>query len=457
MEKFRILVVDDDPLLHEFLIEILDRNGYAVDGASTAQEAVSQIQAKPYHLVITDLRLPDDTGMTVLQTAKKVSPDTGVIVITAYGTVENAVEAMKIGAYDYLTKPFSADEIEMVVKKFFEYNRLKAENELLRSQLGKLYGMENIIGRSPKMLQVFEIIRMVADSNATVLIQGPSGTGKELVARAIHYNSPRRNKPFIKTNCAAIPEGLVESELFGHEKGAFTGAIRRTKGRFELADGGTLLLDEISEMSLHLQAKLLRVLQEKAFEKVGNPETIQVDVRIIATTNRDLKEMVEKGEFREDLYYRLNVVPIYLPPLKERKEDIPLLVEHFIKKYAQENNRPARRISEEALRMLMAYDWPGNVRELENTIERAVVICREEVIQPQHFLTFPELSFSQGQGDVWNGETRNLAEVEKRLILQVLRENNGNRTKSAEILGISVRTLRNKIREYRQAGIPIPD
>ncbi|HHM23892.1 MAG TPA: sigma-54-dependent Fis family transcriptional regulator [Bacteroidetes bacterium] len=457
MEGKRILVVDDDQLLHEFLVETLRRAGYTVDGAETANDAIEKIKKNPYHLVITDLRLPDRNGLGVLQAAKKINPDMGVIVITAYGTVENAVEAMKVGAFDYLTKPFSADQIEMVVKKFFEYNSLKLENEMLRSQLGHLYGMESIIDRSPKMRRVFRIIRKVAGSRATVLIQGPSGTGKELVAKAIHYNSPRRDKPFVKTNCATLPEGLIESELFGHEKGAFTGAIKRTRGRFEMADGGTLLLDEISEMSLHLQAKLLRVLQEREFEKIGSGETVSVDVRVIATTNRDLKEMVEKGEFREDLYYRLNVVPIQLPPLKERKEDIPLLVEHFIRKYAEENQKPVRRISEEAMRMIMAYDWPGNVRELENTIQRAVVICDGEVITPQHFLTFPELPLGSFTADHWNGETKNLSEVEKKLILQVLQETGGNRTKSAEILGISVRTLRNKIREYREAGIPIPE
>jgi len=438
-------------------VETLQRGNYEIDSAHDAETAIRKIKTNQYHLVVTDLRLPDKNGMEILQAVKKESSEVGVIVITGYGTVENAVQAMKIGAFDYLTKPFSADEIEMIINKYFDFDQLKVENKILRSQLGKIYGLENIVGRSAKMQQVFDVIQMVADSKATVLIQGASGTGKELVAKAIHCNSPRSNKPFIKTNCAAIPDGLVESELFGHEKGAFTGAIKRTRGRFELADGGTLLLDEISEMGIHLQAKLLRVLQERAFEKVGNPETVEVDVRVIATTNKDLKEEVEKGNFRDDLFYRLNVVPIFLPALKDRKEDIPLLVSHFVKKSTQENERPERRVSEDAMQMLMNYDWPGNVRELENTIERAVVVCKEEVILPKHFLTFYDFRSSLEPDAQWSGETKNLSEIERKLILQVLRENNGNRTHSAEILGISVRTLRNKIKEFRDVGIVIPD
>ncbi|MEE9170495.1 MAG: sigma-54 dependent transcriptional regulator [bacterium] len=456
MEGKRILVVDDDQLLHEFLVETLKRKCYEVDSAEDATTAINKLELNQFDLVITDLRLPDKDGMEVLNSAKRHNGETGVIVITAFGTVENAVQAMKIGAFDYLTKPFSADEIELVIEKYFNYRELETENKFLRSQLGKFYGFENIVGHSSKMQEVFDIIQMVSDSRATVLIQGPSGTGKELVAKAIHFNSPRKNKAFVKTNCAALPDGLVESELFGHEKGAFTGAIKRTQGRFELAHEGTLLLDEISEMSIRLQAKLLRVLQEKAFEKVGNPETLEVDVRVIATTNRDLKELAEKNEFREDLYYRLNVVPITLPALKHKKEDIPLLVEHFIKKHSEENCRDVSKISAEAMRMLMNHDWPGNVRELENAIERAVVISRSDVIEPEHFLTFCHLQPAYEYKDRWNGDVKNLSEVEKGLILQVLGENDGNRTRSAEILGISVRTLRNKIREFRQIGLEIP-
>jgi len=456
MMQQNILIVEDDQLVREFLEETLGRTPYKIDSAENAENAINRLKENHYNLVLTDLRLPDKNGMSVLNATKKFSQDTGVIVMTAYGTVENAVEAMKIGAFDYLTKPFTADRIDMVVNKYFEFSNLKSENILLRSQLGKLYGMENIIGRSKSMQQVFDILQVVSDAKATILIQGQSGTGKEIIAKAIHYNSSRRSKPFVKTNCAALPDGLVESELFGHEKGAFTGAIKRTKGRFELADDGTLLLDEISEMSIHLQAKLLRVLQEKSFEKIGNPETVEVDVRIIATTNRDLKEAVEKGEFREDLFYRLNVVPIFLPALKDRMDDIPLLVEYFIKKSAEENKRPQPGISEEAMQLLMTHDWPGNVRELENTIERAVVICTDEKIKPRHFLNFNGFSVKTDFSETFNGDIKKLSELEKKMILKVLLENNGNRTHSADELGISVRTLRNKIRDYREEGISVP-
>ncbi len=457
MERQSILIVEDDPLVREFLIETMKQGSYNIKSAENAEIAIQLIQQNYFHLVLTDLKLPDKNGMDVLNAVKKESPDIGVIVMTAYGTVENAVAAMKIGAFDFITKPFTADRIEMTVKKYFDFNKLKNENIILRSQLGKMYGMENIIGRSKKMQKIFDIIHMVADSRSTVLIQGASGTGKEVVAKVIHFNSSRSNKQFIKTNCAALPDGLIESELFGHERGAFTGAYKRTQGRFELADGGTILLDEISEMSPHLQAKLLRVLQEKSFEKIGNPETVEVDVRVIATTNRDLKKAVEKGDFREDLFYRLNVVPIQLPLLKERKEDIPHLIEHFIKKCAEENSKPIRKISEEAMLMLMNYDWPGNVRELENAIERSVVMCQENEIQTQHFLTSSDFQKTQDVHEYWNGDVKNLAELEKKMILKVLQENNGNRTHTSNLLGISVRTLRNKIKEYREAGIVIPE
>ena len=395
--------------------------------------------------------MPDLNGLEILKTVKQMHPDSGVIVITGQGTIESAVKAMKDGAYDFLAKGFSLDEIKVTVENFFKYQRLVKENELLRSELSGRYGIDNIIGTSERMQTVFETVEMVAPTNATVLIQGSSGTGKELIAKAIHLCSKRSDKPFIKTNCAAIPEGLVESELFGHEKGSFTGALKNTKGRFELADGGTLLLDEISEIQPNLQAKLLRVLQELEFEKVGNPETIKVDVRIIATTNRDLREEIAKGNFREDLYYRLNVVPLDLPPLKDRKEDILLLVEHFIEKFSKENDRVIKPLDDAVLKHLYEYDWPGNVRELENTMERAVVVCREQTIQMKH------LYFSHnGEGEkkdkvaVPLPSGMKLKELEKKFIMQTLHEQNGNRTWTADKLGISVRTLRNKLREYSQ-------
>lgn len=457
--KKKILVVDDEPLMQEFLMETLERHHpYEVDLAENGKEALKKIRNDSFQLIISDIRMPDISGMDLLNRIKKIDSSCGVILITAYGTVQMAVQAMKQGAFDFITKPLNVDQIEMVVDKYFKFKDLQTENSFLKDEINRKYGFANIVGKSEGMKRVFEIVEMVAKSKATVLIHGPSGTGKELVAKAIHYNSDRRDKPFVKTNCAALPDGLIESELFGHEKGAFTGAIRSAKGRFELADGGTLLLDEISEMSLPLQAKLLRVLQEKQFEKVGNPETFQVDVRVIATTNRDLKEEIRKGTFREDLYYRLNVVPIELPPLRERKDDIPLLVEYFIRKYSRDNNKEISGINTDALKLLMKYNWPGNVRELENTIERAVVISKEPVLSTQHFLTFNAFEEDwQGENSTWQGNTKNLKEMERRKILEVLRETNGNRTRAAEELGISVRTLRNKLREFREDGIEIPE
>jgi len=457
--KKKILVVDDEPLMQEFLMETLERHHpYEVDLAENGKEALKKIRNDSFQLIISDIRMPDISGMDLLNRIKKIDSSCGVILITAYGTVQMAVQAMKQGAFDFITKPLNVDQIEMIVDKYFKFKDLQTENSFLKDEINRKYGFANIVGKSEGMKRVFEIVEMVAKSKATVLIHGPSGTGKELVAKAIHYNSDRRDKPFVKTNCAALPDGLIESELFGHEKGAFTGAIRSAKGRFELADGGTLLLDEISEMSLPLQAKLLRVLQEKQFEKVGNPETFQVDVRVIATTNRDLKEEIRKGTFREDLYYRLNVVPIELPPLRERKDDIPLLVEYFIRKYSRDNNKEISGINTDALKLLMKYNWPGNVRELENTIERAVVISKEPVLSTQHFLTFNAFEEDwQGENSTWQGNTKNLKEMERRKILEVLRETNGNRTRAAEELGISVRTLRNKLREFREDGIEIPE
>jgi transcriptional regulator with GAF, ATPase, and Fis domain len=346
--------------------------------------------------------------------------------------------------------------MELVVDKYFEYQSLVDENQYLRSELDKKFSFDNIVGTSEPMKHVFDCIRMVAKSKATVLIQGASGTGKELVARAIHYNSTRKKGPFVTTNCAALPDGLVESELFGHEKGAFTGAIRTTKGRFEMADGGTLLLDEISEISLGLQAKLLRVLQEREIERVGSGKSLPVDVRIISTTNRDIQKEVEEGRFREDLFYRLNVVPIHLPPLHERREDIPLLIHHFVKQYSKENGIPIKGVSEKAMRMLSQRDWPGNVREIENCIERAVVMCDPsvDVLDVNHFFLQERSASSEAQLPDFS-TPMTIRDVEKSLILSTLEKNNNNRTKTAELLGISVRTLRNKLNEYRLEGVAL--
>jgi len=448
MAQGRILVVDDDPLMLDFLKEALLRQGYKVDTAEDGEEALRKVKEKGYDLVITDVRMPGVDGMTVLESVKRDFADTEVVVITAYGTIRNAVEAMKMGAYDYLTKPFSVEEVEVVVQRALERKRLISENIRLKRELEKVQGLRTLVGQSPAMRKVLEMIEMVAPTKATVLIQGESGTGKELVADAIHRLSPRKNGPFVKVNCAAIPESLVESELFGHEKGAFTHAVKRSRGRFEMADGGTLLLDEIGEITPAVQAKLLRVLQDGTFQRVGGEGTLKVDVRVIATTNRDLWKAVQEGKFREDLYYRLQVVPIYIPPLRERKEDIPLLVQHFLKMYGEREGKEGLTVSEKAMDILMDYDWPGNIRELENAVERAVILAKGKVLKPENF--FVGSTFREKESD---GGATTLAEMERRFILRTLREEGGNRTRTAQRLGISVRTLRNKLRQYREQGL----
>jgi len=448
MDKKKILVIDDDSLMLDFLTETITRMDYDVTAASNGEMGIKRFKEDEFELVITDLRMPDISGMDVLKRIKAVQPETAVVMMTAYGTIDNAVEAMKQGAFDYITKPFSADAIELTVKKVFKYLNIKQERDNFKKELDGIYGFGQIVGKSTKMKKTFEILESVAKSSATVFIQGPSGTGKELVARAIHYNSPRAGKPFIKTNCAALPEGLTESELFGHEKGAFTGAIKTRKGRFEAADGGTLLLDEVSEMSSGLQAKMLRVLQEKEFERVGDHTSISVDVRIIATTNCDIKEAIKNGRFREDLYYRLNVIPIILPPLRERKKDIPLLVDHFINKYNAEHDRNIQGVSDDAIELLMRLDWPGNVRELENRIERAVIMSKSNILEPKHFV-FEDDDFDFFKQYESDDTNLTLYEMEKHLIFKTLRQHDNNRTKTAESLGISVRTLRNKLNEYK--------
>jgi DNA-binding NtrC family response regulator len=450
-----ILILDDEEMIRELLNETFEKKGYDVDTAVNGKETLQKLEEKPFDLLITDLRLPDISGMQILTKVKKKNPDLGVIMITAYGSIKNAVKAMKKGAFDYITKPFDLEEMEVVVEKYFDYLGLVDENQYLRSELDRKFRFENIVGTSEPMERVFESIRMVSKSRATVLIQGSSGTGKELVARAIHYNSTRKQGPFITTNCAALPEGVVESELFGHEKGAFTGAYKTTKGRFEMADGGTLLLDEVSEISIGLQAKLLRVLQEREIERVGGGKPIPVDVRIIATTNRDLQKEVEEKRFREDLFYRLNVVPIRLPLISERRDDIPLLVQHFVKQFSKENGVPEKRISESAMKILARQEWPGNVREIENCVERAVVMSGKDtdVLEVGHFF----LNDQPVSDELFRSPTgkMTLREVEKNLILRTLQDQNDNRTRTADLLGISVRTLRNKLNEYRKDGVNV--
>ncbi|MCD6082576.1 sigma-54-dependent Fis family transcriptional regulator [Candidatus Aerophobetes bacterium] len=440
----KILVVDDEPLVRNFLREVLEAEDYEVLTTEDGLSALKEVERGGIDLVITDVRMPKMNGIELLKEVKKRSPSTLVVVITAYGTIENAVEAMKNGACDYITKPLSPEQIKLAIQKASQHKNLLNENRYLRSEVSQRYNFEQLIGRSPQMRRVYEMIDRVAPTNATVLIQGESGTGKELVARAIHYRSPRKDKPFVKVNCAALPEDLLESELFGHERGAFTGAVSKREGRFELADRGTLLLDEISETSPAFQAKLLRVLQEQEFERVGGSKTIKVDVRVIATTNKDLKQAIREGKFREDLYYRLNVLPIYLPPLRERKEDIPLLVQHFLEKYSRQNGLRIKSLSKKCLDMMMQYEWPGNVRELENVIERAVVMSEGETIFPENI----SLSSPVQKMGLSFPEEITLEEMEKRLILHTLQRTGGNRTEAAKILGISVRTVRNKLKKY---------
>jgi len=445
--KHRILIVDDEAIVRDFILEVLIRMGYAPLAVESGEKALEYLRRSEFDIVITDMKMPGITGIDILKQTLELWPDCRVIIITAFGTIEQAVGAMKMGAHDYITKPVSPDHIEMVISKALEYKTLKLENRILRREISEKYSFENIIGKASAMKRVFDLIQRASPADSTILISGESGTGKELVAKAIHYNSARAGGPFIKMNCAALPEGLIESELFGHEKGAFTGAIRATRGRFELADSGTLLLDEISEIPPSLQAKLLRVLQEKEFERIGSGQTIKTNVRVIATSNRDLKEEVAKGSFRDDLFYRLNVIPIELPPLRQRQEDLPLLCEYFLNKYAQKLGIPAKSLTEKTIELLMAYKWPGNVRELENVIERATVISKNQELKPSDLP--PEIA--AGMPDIPRGGMEvgiTIDNAEKMLILKTLKAQGGNKTKAAEVLGISTRTLRNKLQEY---------
>ena len=375
MSTYNILIVDDEGQNRDYLSEILSEEDYNVSTASNGRDAIARLSQDLFHVVLTDLQMPEVDGLGVIRHLVENHINCIGILFTGYGSVKTAVDAMKLGAFDYITKPFKADEIKVVVKKALDHLALQEENTYLKQQLKAKYKFENIIGSSDRMQKVFSLIDKVSGTDSTVLVLGESGTGKELVAKALHYNSPRAQNPFVPVNCGAIPEELLESELFGHEKGAFTGAFRTRIGRFELANGGSIFLDEISEMSPNLQVKLLRVIQEREFERVGGVKSIRTDVRIIAATNRDLEEEVAQGRFREDLYYRLNVIPLNLPPLRERRDDIPLLVKHFMGKYGREKNSRITGFSRRAMNLLAHYRWPGNVRELENLVERVLVLC----------------------------------------------------------------------------------
>lgn len=453
----KILIVDDEALVRNFLSETLKRKNYDVSTAENGLKAVQMLKENVYDLVITDMRMPDLTGIDIIKKVRELSPQTLTIVITAFGTIENAVEAMRLGAFNYLIKPFSPDTIEAVIEKAEEHQSLVNENSYLRQNV---QGIEAhaMIATSPSMQKILKEVLQIAKSNANVLIHGESGTGKEVVAHAIHYNSLRQNRPFIKVNCAAVPDTLIESEFFGHEKGSFTGAIGKRLGRFELANQGTLLLDEITEVPITLQPKLLRAIQEQEFERVGGVKPIKVDVRIISTTNRDIKQAIHDKMLREDLYYRLNVVPIHLPPLRERPEDIMPLAHHFLLKACQENHVEPKRFSSQAQQKLMGYSWPGNVRELSNIIERAVVVEPGVEIQAEHLYLNNDLNIIKEAKPSSNSKIITvpigvtLQELEKQLIIETLEAHNMNRTKTAATLGISIRTLRNKLNEYKLSG-----
>ncbi len=436
----RILIVDDDPVALDLLREVLSKESYEVTSALSAEEAISQGIENIFDVIITDVRMGEKDGMDVLRSFKKTSPETAVIMITAFGSIDTAIEAIREGAFDYISKPFKLEEIKITVRRALEQRRLLRENQYYRQELLEKYQFKNVIGRTPQMFQVYKTIARVADTKSTILLYGERGTGKELVARSIHYNSQRSDRPFVTVDCASLVETLMESELFGHVRGAFTGALQAKRGLFEEADGGTLFLDEVGNLSLSTQAKLLRFLQEYEIKRVGGTENIKVDVRVIAATNQFLEPLVKSGNFREDLFDRLNVVPISLPPLREKKEDIPLLIIHFLQKSSEENRKQISYISPEALDILTQYSWPGNVRELRHTIERAVVLSTQPIILPED-LPKKMLEEVKGKEIQFPEELLPLREVERRYVLKVLRETKGNKKKASEILGIDRTTL----------------
>ncbi len=445
----KILIIEDEKSMREVLKILLEEETYDVTAASNGEEGVSYIQQDIFDLVITDIKMPKADGFEVLRKTKELSPETLVIMVTAFGTTEAAIEAMKQGAYDYIHKPFKIDEIRLVVKKAFEKKKLSEELSVLREQVQASFRLENLIGKSPKMQELFKLIPRVAQSNSTVLITGESGSGKELVASALHNLSARNNKNFVTVNCATFPEGLLESELFGHMKGSFTGAVYNKEGLFEIADGGSIFLDEIGEMPLSLQAKLLRALENGTFRRVGGTTDIKVDVRVIAATNRNIQGAVSAGAFREDLYYRLNVVPLGLPPLRDRTDDIPILTEHFLNKYS----KTPRRISPDALRILMNHSWKGNVRELENMVERVVLLSDREMIIPDDL----PAEILKGTEKLWElpelgtdgiDLEQFVEKIEKNYLMQALEKTRGIKTEAAKLLGLSFRSFRHRLHKY---------
>lgn len=480
----KVLIVEDEPVVRNLQTEIFTRRKFAVSTAETLAQAEALLTRESFDLVMLDIRLPDGDGQQFLERLATLPERPLVVMVTGYGSIESAVSCMRAGAFDYVLKPFTPSQIDIIIKKGQSYRQLLQVNKLLSDQQGEDEG--SIIGKSPTMLRLRQLIERVAPTDATVLITGENGTGKEMVARELYRRSPRRQNPFIKVNCAAISENLIESEFFGHERGAFTGATDRREGRFELANQGTLLLDEVSEIPANLQAKLLRVLQEREFERVGGNRTIKVNVRILATSNRDLLSYVEKGAFRQDLYYRLNVFPVHVPPLRERAEDILPLADHFLARFARKFGIKVTGFSESARSAMLGYRWPGNVRELQNTIERSVILTEEGRAVSAAALGLPLVGSITSSGEALlnssvpfdfeqktapaaaptaeapavattdaQGRVLTIAEVEKQAIKTALQQTGGNRTKAAELLGISIRTLRNKLQEYRDAGDPI--
>lgn len=449
--KCRVLVVDDDQAHRTMLRTLVAGWGYEISEADDGDTAIQMARERPYDLILMDIRMIKVSGLEALSEIKAYNPAIPVIIMTAYSSVETAVEALKKGAYDYLTKPLDFDELRLAMERAMDHSHLKEENRLLRETLGTHFDRQNIIGVSTPMVRLLETVAQVAPTEATVLITGESGSGKELIAGAIHFNGPRKAGPFIKMNCAAVTETLLESELFGHEKGAFTGAHRRKEGRFLLADGGSLFLDEVSEMPLAMQVKLLRVLQEREITRVGGEEVIGVDVRVIAATNKDLIQGIQGGRFREDLYYRLNVVTLNVPPLRERKEDIPLLAQHFLDMFAEKNHREIKRFTPRAMDRLLKYEWPGNVRELMNAVERAVVLSRSEYLDEDDLPMLAKDMDSKGEtlasGAPVPGDLP-LDEVEKVTILKTLEATGGNKSEAARRLGITRKTLHKKLKKY---------
>lgn len=450
--SYTILVADDEPNVQSLLKNIFTKEGYRVIIAGNGQEALDVFRKKVPDLIFLDVRMPVLDGLETFKAIRYENQDIMIVMMTAYGTVETAVSAMKMGAFDYITKPFNIEEIKVVAKKALEMRRINAELTVLRQEFSEKYGLSNIICKSSSFREVIRQADLVANNDATVLLRGESGTGKDLLARYMHANSLRSHRPFVKVNCGALPEPLVESELFGHEKGAFTGAAGRKQGKFEIAQGGTLYLDEIGEIPTKIQVKLLHALQYKEIERLGGTETIKTDCRIIAATNKNLEEAIQNKEFREDLFYRLNVIPIFLPALRERKEDIPVLADYFIQSFCRDLNRPLLTIPEETMDILLTYDWPGNIRELENTIERLVILIQDSQIKPQDLPR--SIKQSGSPPEILNpNQERPLKDVmddiEKQIIKRVLQDTGGNRSKAADKLGISRRALHYKLVEYQ--------